>query len=169
MHDFFIKQKPLFLLVLMAFSFSAYAEKVGKKLTELSFASQPYDFHYSANGKHQLITVYPAKPSSMKNGEFNFKVQRLGFCPIAVTDIFNKAWYAPTKMVEREMRKNVKSKKHNPKCKLSGDHEGVIGKTWGLKPEAVTIIVDGQGIVQFLEYGVLSDEQQDKAIKLLQQ
>lgn len=163
------KKNILFSFILMAFAYSASAEPVGQKLTELSFESEPYDFQYSINGKPQLITIYPAKPSSAKNGDFNFKVQSLGMCPIAVTDIFNKAWYAPTKIVEHEMRKNVESKKHNPKCKLSGDYEGLLVKTWGLKPEAVTIIVDGEGIVQFLEYGVLSEAQQDTAIKMLQQ
>lgn len=163
------KQNTLLLLVFIIFSHSSLAEKVGVKLSSLSFTSKPHDFQFSANGKPQLLTIYPAKPSSRGNADFNFRIQRLGICPIAVTDIFHKAWYVPTKMVEREMRKNVESKKHNPECKLSSDYKGLIVKAWGLKPKAVTIIVDPEGVVQLLEYGVLSAAQQDRAIELLQQ
>lgn len=162
------KLNTLVLLMLCFLSCNSFASKVGDQLPALSFASEPHDFHYMANGKAQLITVYPAKASSMKNGDFNFRVQRLGICPIAVTDIFNKGWYVPKKMIEREMRKNVASKKHNPECKLSGDYEGLIVKAWDLKAKPVSIIVDGKGIVQFLEYGVLSESQQNKAIELLE-
>ncbi|NRB40532.1 MAG: hypothetical protein HRU20_19025 [Pseudomonadales bacterium] len=166
----FIKplSQPFLLSVLLLISSVCVADKVGEKLTPLTFDSKPNNFHYAANGKPQLITVYPAQAASMKNASFNHKAQRLGICPLAITDIFNRGWYAPVIIVEREMRVNVEAETHKPECTLSGDYAGVAVQQWGLKVEAVTIIVDGDGIVQFLQYGVLSAEQEREAFALLQ-
>ena len=158
----------VFGILFSIFSAFSVASKVGDTLTALSFDTIPNNFHYAANGKAQLITVYPAKPSSMKNGDFNARIQTLGFCPLAITDIFNKVWYAPVKVVEMEMRSRLKKPTHRAECILAGDYDGMAVDVWKLKRGAVTIVVDGNGVVEFIEYGVLSETQQQEAIFLMQ-
>lgn len=143
-----------------------HAVELGERLKHLSFETKPNDFHYAANGQVQLITIYPAKPSSIRNGKLNRRMQALGICPIAVTDINNKAWYAPIGIVEKEMESETKAAGHNKDCKLSGDYEGQVVKLWGLEEKAVTLVVDGEGTVIFLEYGVLSMDQEQTILTL---
>ncbi|NRB38814.1 MAG: hypothetical protein HRU20_10155 [Pseudomonadales bacterium] len=154
-------------LLILATSFTVQAESVGKKLSALSFEAQPEHFHYAPNGKVQLITIYPAKPSSMANGDFNQRVQQQGICPLSITDIDNKAWYAPVSMVESEMRTQVESEKNILGCQVAGDYDGKAVKQWKLKKEAVTIVVDGNGEILFIEYGVLNDRQEQQVLDLL--
>lgn len=142
---------------------SAWALKVGDHLENLSFKAQPDDFVYRANGSVQVITVYPAKPSSKKNGKLNRKLQTLGICPLAITDIKNKAWYAPIALIESEMKKEVESDTHNPDCPVSGDYTGQAVLFWGLNPEMVVIVVDGEGRVVYMHYGIVEIDQ-EKAI-----
>jgi predicted transcriptional regulator len=70
-------------------------------------------------------------------------------------------------MVEKEINARVKSAEHNPACPVSGDYEGLAVKHWGLQKRAVTIVVDGQGLVVFLAYGVLSPRQQGDIFLML--
>ena len=94
MFQYLLPQLQLgFWILFSVFSSAAHAAKVGDALSSLSFESQPYDFHYAANGQPQLITIYPAKPSSMGNADFNVRVQKLGICPLAITDIFHRIFW----------------------------------------------------------------------------
>jgi hypothetical protein len=159
------------LLLVIAFCLGTikptYAAELGKALAALSFDTKPYPFHFQPNGTVQVIVVYPAKPSSIENGKFNHRLQAKGICPLVITDIKHKAWYAPLAMVEKEINAQVKSPEHNPACPVSGDYEGLAVKHWGLEKRAVTIVVDGQGLVVFLAYGVLSPRQQGDIFLML--
>ncbi|NRB37080.1 MAG: hypothetical protein HRU20_01275 [Pseudomonadales bacterium] len=154
-------------LLIIAISHSILAAEVGKPLTALSIESTPNNFFYAANGKTQLITVYPAKPSSAQNGVFNQHAQAQGICPLSLTDINNKAWYAPVSMVESELKKEAESVENNPLgCTVSSDYAGLAVKQWQLKEEAATIVVDGSGEIIFLAYGVLSEAQEQAIFTL---
>lgn len=152
--------KLILLSIVFMYSALSYSLSVGDTLSPLSFTAKPNDFHYAANGEIQLITLYPAKLSSKKNGALNLHAQEKGICPKAITDINNKAWYAPVSVIEHEMKKEVASSGHNTACSISGDYDGIAAKTWGLKPESVTMVVDGSGRIVFMAYGVLNDEQE---------
>ncbi|NRB37141.1 MAG: hypothetical protein HRU20_01590 [Pseudomonadales bacterium] len=153
-------------LSLATITYNAQAETVGESLSALSFETIPNNFSYAPNGENQLITIYPAKPSSSKNGEFNQRAQEKGICPLSITDIKNKAWYAPVAVVESEMKKEANSEKNTLGCIVSGDYDGKAIEQWNLKNEAVTMVVDGNGKIIFLAYGLLDDEQEQKVFAL---
>lgn len=159
--------KKFALLPLLFACITAHAVELGEKLSPLSFETKPRNFHYEANGKVQLITIYPAKPSSTKNGKFNYLMQEEGICPLSITDINNKSWFAPVSMVESKMEESLTDDKNILGCQVSGDYTGQAVKQWQLKKEAVTIVVNGEGTVIFLEYGVLNKQQEQQVISLL--
>lgn len=154
-------------LITLSFVFSiqlCFAVEQGDILPTLAFDSKPDAFNFQPNGNWQIITIYPAKLSSRKNAKFNQLLMSKGICPLAITDVTNKPWYAPLAMVEEHMMKEYNSSNHNPKCKMSADYKGLAVKTWGLESKATTILVDGKGVVRFFKYGVLSQEEQRSII-----
>lgn len=152
--------KATFIAITVLASSFALSLDVGDKLIPLSFTALPSDFEFVENNKMQLITVFPAKPSSAAAGKFNAKLIKKGFCPIAVTDMDNKAWYAPNALVVDSVMENFNSDAHNPECPVSIDETGLIRATWGLTQEITSIVVDRQGAVVFYAEGLLdlSDE-----------
>ncbi len=159
-------KKIVLSLSLATMCYNVKAEAVGESLSALSFDSIPNNFSYAPNGENQLITIYPAKPSSAKNGEFNQRAQEKGICPLSITDIKNKAWYAPVSMVESEMRKEANSDKNTLGCIVSGDYDGLALEQWKLENKAVTVVVDGKGTIIFLAYGVLNEDQEQEVFDL---
>ncbi len=152
---------PLYLCV-----FSSQAKPIGDTLKPLNFKASPFDFFYEPNGKLQLITVYPAKMASKEAGEFNIKFMAKGLCPLSITDIKNKAWYAPVSMIEEEIKKSLAAESHKAECLVSADYDGIAARSWALKSEPTTIVVDGQGSIIFFAYGPLNEGQQETVFNL---
>ncbi len=119
------------------------------------------------NGSYQMISVYQASISSSRNGKFNAKVIRKGFCPVTLIDIKNRAWYVPAKAAEDFVQKSIESDEHNPVCRTSIDYDGLALDAWNLEKKSTTMVVDGNGQILFLGLGVLSEEEEKAVIQLM--
>jgi predicted transcriptional regulator len=145
---------------------SAAHLKVGQTLPPLSIDSAPVSFEYKPTGKPQIILIYPLKYSSRKIGQFNRRVIASGFCPKVIVDMKDRAWYAPLKLAERHIKKEIENSP-DPSCTVTTDYEQKAKAVWGLNKGAVVIVVDGDGVLQHLSYGNPTEEQEELVIKLL--
>ncbi len=155
-------------LLSLIFGFSPMAQSltVGEALKPLSINAEPMSFDYVANGKSQLILVYPLNYSSRKIGQFNRRVIAAGFCPKSIVDMNNRAWYALLSVAVSEIAKELKDSP-DPTCSVTADYNSIANNHWGLAEGPVSIVVNGDGIVVFLAYGVLSQKQEKVVIALL--
>ncbi len=164
-----VKKLKLVYVLSFAFAFTSlpsWSLELGDKLTPLTIDSTPVAFHYEPKGEMQLIMVYPLAFSSRKCGKFNERVIRAGFCPKSIVDMQNRAWYAPVKLAEAEMKDWIE-KSPNPACTTTADYDGTTSAHWGLDKGPTTILADADGKVVFLEYGILDEMKQLEVLAML--
>ena len=163
--------RSVYVLIVLFISPWLQAAKLGESLPALQFDTQPFNFAFAPNGKHQLITVLLPSIESQKNGKFNKKVTQAGFCPLAIVDMQRRAWYAPQKTVEQEIEKEIDAAKASSSaklgCRVSIDYDRRVQKAWDLGEGNTTIVVDPDGKIVFITEGVLDAEQEQAVLKLL--
>lgn len=153
-------------LSLAAIALPVAALDVGDTLTPLYIDAEPMIFDYKPADESQLILIYPLEISSRHIGKFNRRAVEAGFCPKAIVDMKNRAWYIPLPIAKSEMARRMKSRP-NPDCNATIDYHGVANKHWGLEKGPTTIVADDKGKIVFFHYGLLDEEQQNLVIGLL--
>lgn len=139
---------------------------LGVELPSLFLDSEPLAFDFKPNGENQLIMIYPLRYSSWKIGKFNQELIRAGFCPKAVVNMKERAWYAPMSLAKKQIQKGIDASP-DIRCNVAIDHEGYIKQTWGLEKGAVILVVDGAGHIKHLEYGIPNKKEKALIIEKL--
>ncbi|CAA0097305.1 Uncharacterised protein [BD1-7 clade bacterium] len=156
----------VFCQLLLAMACKAMPSAESPRLPTLSFESTPYDFTYTPS-KMRVLTYYPAKLKARKNSLFNIRILKLGICPVNLVSLINKDWFAPRKMVIKEMRKQVEASV-DPTCTVSEDVDHRVKKILMISDEPTVLVLDKNGYVVHRFEGVLSEEEQQFVIDIVQ-